>query len=458
MASFQSRVEYYTGTVASTQKVTDSLSAGAKILVNKMSLFKANRIAADVAVPTTGLDVANYKTIGVHKEGYESREVGVGLKARVTNASSLEYACSESPAHYTDNGSLYVHPYGGTLRGVAFPDVLASATTVDNFPIEFIQAMILYAAIQITIGNINTAITSMDAISLASADAPTSLSAPSFSYSDASYSDVIASNAEYTTGAYTDALLATGTSTNAIASIVEATTIGILASAPSYTKPTTPSLTYASLSSALEDEDGALVNAFIGENDSKLRNLQTQMQDELNEFNQEDAIYQASVKKVLGQAQISLQEAIENARNTTTVDLDNKKRTDNVDMANAKIETDLNLANEAQTVNTDLTNKKISADLDLANKRSINQVALTNAEQNARIDMMNKQKTLEASVAEYTAKLNRYANEASLYTAQVNKAVGEFSVEVKQKYDKVGALLQILQGLRVEYAIALEGI
>jgi hypothetical protein len=99
--------------------------------------------------------------IRAHKSGYRARKIDAGLKAQAGASDSIYAATATDPVYYEENGKGYVqsgaNPGTGTIIGMAYPTVAYGDTSITKFPLEFENAVILYAAMQGTLQNISTA-------------------------------------------------------------------------------------------------------------------------------------------------------------------------------------------------------------------------------------------------------------------------------------------------------------
>lgn len=157
MSTFQTRVEdYTTGVIADTTSLTDALTAGAKYLIDLLPEEKAERLTTiGTDNGTAGVDVSASRVFGAYKAGYNAPLQRPEDYARYIDASSRFYATSVTPISYILNGTMFVKPGGGTVRLIAYPAVLYSASTITGFPTEWEQAVVLYTAIQQTMSFLN---------------------------------------------------------------------------------------------------------------------------------------------------------------------------------------------------------------------------------------------------------------------------------------------------------------
>src|ERR1035437_374267 len=182
--NFKTLISSYIGSFADKVSLDNWLTAGARTIMQMLPDEKLKRYAGEVSVTSGGLDIRSYRIFMVHKAGYYSNEYPASFKAMLQNVDSMYYATSTSPAHVYDNQKLYVFPNGGVILAVTYPSVGNTDDTITNFPIELMQAVILYASIQAQMQKINTNVINLDALTPTIPSAPSVISAPSFVYSD----------------------------------------------------------------------------------------------------------------------------------------------------------------------------------------------------------------------------------------------------------------------------------
>ena len=292
MSTFQTQVQNYVGTFSVPDSITTWLMQGTKIIINLLPISIAQRIAIDASITSAGYSTTDCRILYVHKAHYASREFPNGMKAALQDSDSIYYATSRSPAHVYDNASLFVYPGGGTAQIIPYPTVIYGDSTIDNFPIELIPGVVLYASIQALLYNINARITSLHGITISSQTPPTTPSAPSFTYTDA-----------------------------AIA-IFDVTTIGSLGTPPTFTKPTFGG-SYTNFDAAMVDEDIELAGGHLEKITAQLNTYTDDIQNEYHEFEKENVEYQSTVQKAIQQAVLEQQRLMEFARLAADVNVAN---------------------------------------------------------------------------------------------------------------------------------------
>lgn len=298
MSTFLSRVEDYVGTVADTTAVSDWLTAGAAYLIDRLPIEKFEKYTSDLTISSSGVSVKGMKVFRCHKAGYEAVRMPAGLKSQMADPDSIHYRYSTKPSYYIENGNIYVLPNGGTGIVLAYPTVLYSASSITQFPPDYDQAVVLYAAIQAAVQKYNLSIASLLALTLSTAEViPTAPAVASFTYSDAAL------------GTYST------------------TTIGTDEVVPTYTKPTfAGSFTDADTYIAT-DVDVEKAEVEIAQQNAILNQYQLDIQNEQNEFNKELQAYIQTINKQIEQARITQERVIRTADKTTDLNVINEAKT-----------------------------------------------------------------------------------------------------------------------------------
>ncbi len=147
--AFSGQVEDYIGTFSDTAALTEWLTAGAKKIVDLLPLQTVEKFTADLtAAADDGIATTGHRVIRAHKSDYNARKIWGGLVAQAGDSDSIHAATSTDPVYYEENGIGFVLPGGGTIIGMAYPTVAYTATSITKFPLEYENAVILYAAIQ----------------------------------------------------------------------------------------------------------------------------------------------------------------------------------------------------------------------------------------------------------------------------------------------------------------------
>ena len=242
----------------------------------------------------------------VYAGSVECRKIRPMDKHKASSSGSIEYATSTDPVYYVEGNKINILPasLSGVYYVIADPSIDANVdSAISNFPNEAEYLVVLYAAIKVLQNKMNE----MGGISdlSISSSAPTIPNDPSIS-----------------------------------AGSVSPITIDALPSAPNYTAPTittdggTIELTtlvsldaentiddfdgnaiefdqwFSTVTHLIEDEeDVELANASLQKIQTYIQAYSNAMQNQLNIFNEGNAVYQAAVQRNLEQARINMQDA-----------------------------------------------------------------------------------------------------------------------------------------------------
>lgn len=166
MATFQSRVEAYTGTLTDTDSLTEWLTSGARYIVDLLPDHILNEYALLVTVDTSGVSLATYRMWKTLKNGYEAPLVSTGMRAAIQDENSIHYALSASPSAVVYNGKIYIYPNGGEMLAMAYPSVTYSASTLSNFPPRMLHGVVLYAAVQGALTRASASLSALSALTM----------------------------------------------------------------------------------------------------------------------------------------------------------------------------------------------------------------------------------------------------------------------------------------------------
>lgn len=272
MATFQVRVEDYTGDIGDTQALSDWLTAGARFVVDLLPEHILNEHSGNVTVTTGGLSVATYRVLKQLKNGYDAPRVDVGLMTAVQDSNSLHYAISGSPVSLIYNKKIYIYPNGGEIIAMVYPTIAYTASTIANFPDRMVHGVILYASIQGAIRLSSDSLGDVGALTI-----PTAPSAPSFTFTDVTGETVT------------------------------------LPSTPTYTKPTS-NASFTNVSTYIAtDEDLDMATTEIGHQKTVLEQHQMDLYNELNEFNGEVEVFKSTLQKYVEDARMAQEAGILNS-------------------------------------------------------------------------------------------------------------------------------------------------
>jgi hypothetical protein len=419
MADFKTRIDDLTG-FGSTDDVAiaDWLIAGAREIIDILPMSKLDRMS-EIQEFTNFQGVEDSKILHVLRKDENNsnvlmpcREIHASQSGRASDSNYMEFATSSDPVYYLENKRIYTLPASASSDDSKLVKInedftiAATDSTIDNFPKEATNAVVLYASRNALIrlmNNMNT----ISALTV-SVSAPSAPTLATVSYS-------AAANADATS---------TGVATISVGSVTDIDPTG---SVPTYTKPTT-TVNFGSgnnFDTLLgTDEDSELASVEIQKQRELLSQYQTDIQNELNEFNKDNVRYQAemqdelakhntALQRALTQAQIDAQEAQQEAQQATSVDLANKAQ-DQV----------LALQNEAQTMAAAIQNND-----DLISKFN-SELSKYSAQVNDEIQEYNT--NLQKDVAKYSWYEKQYA----MLSAQFQEALQLISVDKIQIEEK----------------------
>ena len=353
MASLQTQVRALAGTSTNElQWVNDGIRAVAdRICVLSP---ESRRLFTTELTPTNNVAITERQhVVSVAKGSKAATEISPDKRFVAAEATSLQKATNDYPQYYFLNQNLYIVPAGSFSVSVVEYTTLANlnAGTISNFPTSFIPLVVNYAAMKslnekmvgytgvsglvlslpsvppqptlafaVTDGlsAINTAeITDVSLpvyvsvadpvisdINLSDNSTPTLISDPTFNYSDAAL-----------IGTFSDLTATIGT-------------------APSYTPPVMKEIDFTKITSLIEtDEDIELAQSKLSEETQKVSEFQAKIQDSLNSFNKENAIYQIEFQKGIQEFEAKNARRIQEMSLSTNVDLQNKAKSLEKDMA-----------------------------------------------------------------------------------------------------------------------------
>ena len=302
MATFGARTQDYIGTFSNTDLLDDTLTAGARIVIDLLAIkeealspvhSRLELYATDKTDSGTGVDITGGRAINAHKSDYGARRVSQRLIAQVAAATSIHFAVATDPVWYLLKNEAFIKPGGGVVRWVAYPTVGNGDSAVSNFPPEGYPIFVLYSAVQCQMSIISTLI--VTTIGGVSYTAPTNVSAPSapsFTWTDA-----------------TDTTINLST-----VSINKTLTF----------KPSAFGGSFTNAETALSNEDIELAGGHLSKISQQLQEYTTDLQRQLSEFNKEAKQYDNELQEAITQAGIDAQRASAQAALTQDKKLQNE--------------------------------------------------------------------------------------------------------------------------------------
>jgi len=243
--------------------------------------------------------------------------------------------------------------------------------------------------------------------------------------------------------------------------------------APIYSAPAFKPLDFSTITSLIEtEEDIELAQVKITEEQMKVSEFSSKVQDNLNEFNKKNTEYQITYQKAATEYQTKVGREMEEMRLSTNVDIQNKAKLleKNISEYNSKIQRyGQSLAQYQQDVNSTVQeftfnniqttfqewvteygnklqqyqveaqsqlnefnseNTSFQADVqkDVQNFQADAGRRLQLMQQSTNLDVQNKTKALEKEISEYGSRLQKYTGDLQQYQADVGKAVQEWSL------------------------------
>ena len=314
MATYQVKVEDLIGSVGDTAAISDFCTDTARELVNIAPKDILHVMAEEIDDSGSGATLSNAKFLYAKKDGYEAPKVEPDKTARYTDSNSIYYATTKSPICYILKNKAFVKPSGGQVFAVKFPTIAfgdsfgsyASSGTVVAQELEPI--ILLGAAVKGRLRQLADKRTSL----------PTGLvfpSTPSVPSLSANQIGTLGTAPVYTApkvGGATEELTAT----------IEAATAGEATDKYDFSRWFDLAADYIE-----DEEDVELANAQLQKIQTYIQTYSTQMQDNLNDFQKEQAEYQSKTQEAIQQAQINAAKAqsqaqIDASKVTTQAQLD----------------------------------------------------------------------------------------------------------------------------------------
>jgi len=405
MATFHAQVQALTSltiddsSAPTKTELSQFLTDGAKEVLNslprsKQSLFTTSN---DLNGSSPNFTVLGSEIFSVTRDdgtiNQPCRIVRPELNGRIRDADDMMAATATDPAYYITNNILSVVPeptnaQNAHVHTLNYPTVTFENSVIAKFPDDGEYLVALYGAIKSLSNKLSTLIKSDLSIS---ASAPSAPSLATLSYSNAS-----------NTGASSSAVNSVTVSTVSVAD-----TSG---NAPTYTKPgTTVNFGSGNDFDTLlgTNEDTELASVELQKQNQLLDAHRTDIQNELNEFNKENARYQASVQGVLAKHNTDLQVALRQAQ---------------LDAADAQQEA-------SQATDVDKFNKS----------------------QDQALDLQNKAQTLQAAVQNNDDLVSKFLAELNKYSAQVNTEVQTYSQNLENNQRNYNIYAQQQAKLQADY-------
>tara|TARA_R110002051_G_scaffold173923_3_gene244199 strand:+ start:510 stop:1628 length:1119 start_codon:yes stop_codon:yes gene_type:complete len=300
--SFRTDIETITGSISSyltdaSTHLTEGVKFITKLVMNnpemKSRLTQSSTLnnSSPQLVMTDVLDIVSVTRLDANSGGQSRQclEIPEYKAGKYADINSIYYTSALDPKYYISNNVLSVVPeptasQTSTVKHIT-PDssVAHGESSISNFPTELNRGVVLYASGQIIRKLLNVKNGTLVGLSLDNITAPSPAN-------------------------------------------IDAVTVGSLGTAPTYSKPTTLA-DYTTLSATdstsgteanlgvddwIADEDPEMATVTLDKQAQLVQNYSMDIQNELNEFQKELAIYQTDMQQKIEQAQISSQkEAME---------------------------------------------------------------------------------------------------------------------------------------------------
>ena len=529
MADFKTRIDDLTG-FGSTDDVAieDWLTAGAREIIDFLPMALLDRMS-EIQEFTSFQGIEDTKILHVLRKDENNsdvlmpcREIHASQSGRASDVSGayMEFATSSDPAYYLENKRIYTLPASASSNDSKLVKInedftiAATDSTIDNFPKEATNAVVLYASRNAIVRLMNAKHSSVSALNVSdlsiSATAPVSPAITTVSYSSATNADASSTTQSTVSLGVTPAKIDVDTSAPTYTKpSLTLTTLGlpdlnISASAPADITVGSASVSFSQavpqfippvltvdmsqFETFLEtDEDTELAQLQLGRLNNEVDQYQSNIQNEIANFNESVESYRAELQKSIKDAELTsakeaqeiqeysndiqkysqnVQKEVQAYQQSTQKELSiysTKVRAD-IDKFRADIQNELNEFNkenvkyqasiqgEVQKHNSDLQSNIEQARIDLAK-------AQQDARQATQVDIANKAQdqalALQNAIQTMQAIIADNSNELSKFSQDINSYRTEVGKEV-QEYSvnlqqKVQEFQSALQIATVEY-------
>jgi hypothetical protein len=353
MATLQTQVRALAGT--STNEL-QWMNDGIRAVIDRVIVLdpESTYLFTTELTPTNNLAVTERQhLVSVARGSKAATEISPDKRFAAAESTSLQKATNDYPQYYYLNQNVYIVPSGAFSVSVVDYTTLAnlSGSTINNFPTSFIPLVVNYAAMKslnekmvgytgvsglvlslpsvppqptlafsVTDGlstidkaeitdvslpvYVSVADPVISVLDLSSFTTPTAIADPSFIYTDSALA-----------GSFSNITLALGT-------------------APTYTPPIMKEINFTKITSLIEvDEDIELAQTKLSEEANKVSEFSAKIQDSLNVFNKENAIYQVAFQKGMQEFEAENSRKIQEMSLSTNIDLQNKAKSLEKEMA-----------------------------------------------------------------------------------------------------------------------------
>ncbi len=525
MSTFKTRIEDYVGSVGDDTFLGDALTDTASEVLRALPVAKLGYFSEESNDHTSnGINVNNYKLLSVVRENgtdneyIECKEVSPSYFRKAQDSNSMFAGTIETPVYTIKNSKVHVFPAPSTspnavkLETVKFPTVSATSSNIDTagdneFAIQLEDIVVLGAtakAVQYLMARVKDALPSTPTLDLSGISAPSTPSAPSISYSNASLgnatsaaSDAIASAQDAINTAqspYTGETITQATTSNASATTSSESTAaaGTTATASTDSAYTSPSLEGSDVSKGLLSMSDGTVNLdadqidydkwwditaeFIEEEeDAELANLQMEkIRTYIAAFNSEVADAQNAMQATISDARLATDAAISTARDTTQASIQNARNAHEEAFLNARLQSDASTTNariDASIEEASISSKTAastakmrestgaaiskmnnSTSAAIAKMRESTGAAVAQMQNSTNINIANAARTLEASIQDYAQEVDNFRVGIQKFSAQISSKVNEYTSRIQQYSSQVDRYVREYSWYQDQYA------
>ena len=401
MASFKTQVEDLIGSVGDDNLITQALIDTGTKIIKLMPSAKLRKSSDESNITSSGLAIDNRKVLQVHKDSYPAKEVSYTDVARNKDSGSIYYSTAVDPVYYYKGEKVYIVSAGSETSGklIYVPKqptgdgtnlITSASSSTQYFPLEAESVMVLGACLmclqRLMADKTSNLPNDIPSVSLPSS--PTTPSAPSFTYTNASVSDIIQP-------------------------LINVSDMSALtAAAPEYKQPVV-GLDFGKVKSFIDtDEDVELANVKLQEINTQISKHSADIQNALNEFNEDNTVYQENVNRTIQNFNKDIQIAMQNAQQ----EFNSKKSILDKDIQ-------LNLQNAINSFQKDVQEyqsslSKYSADIQKYQAETGSKI------QNYSMDMQNFSAKIQKIVADYQWKQGQYAQLKAEFTEGLQVLIG----------------------------------
>lgn len=525
MSTLKTRIEDYVGSVGDDTFLGDALTDTASEVLRALPVSKLGYFSEETADQTSnGVNINNHKVLSVVRENgtdgeyVECKEVSPSYFRKAQDSNSMFAGTIETPVYTIKNSKVHVFPAPAVspnaikLETVKFPTITAGQTFIDESgTTEFTQTLtdviVLGAstkAVQYLMARVKDSLPSTPTLDLSGISAPSTPSAPSISYSNASLgnatsaaSDAIASAQDAINTAqspYTGETITQATTSNASATTSSESTAvsGTAATASDVSAYTSPSLEGSDVSKGLLSMSDGTVNLdadqidydkwwditaeFIEEEeDAELANLQMEkIRTYIAAFNSEVADAQNAMQATISDARLATDAAISTARDATQASIQNARNAHEEAFLNARLQSDASTTNariDASIEEASISSKTAastakmrestgaaiskmnnSTSAAIAKMRESTGAAVAQMQASTNVNVQNAARTLEASIQDYAQEVDNFRVGIQKFSAQISSKVNEYTSRIQQYSSQVDRYVREYSWYQDQYA------